>query len=75
MVVSALGMAMLPARISGTPAPFLNRAGQPIAGSVSEKIWVDINGVRQGMVIRGENLANPVLLWVHGRVMPVTSAS
>lgn len=35
-------------------------------GSISEKIHVDINGVRQGMFINGRNRANPVLLWVHG---------
>jgi pimeloyl-ACP methyl ester carboxylesterase len=51
---------------SGTPPPFLDPAGRPFAASVSEKTWVNINGVRQGMVIRGENVANPVLLWVHG---------
>jgi pimeloyl-ACP methyl ester carboxylesterase len=50
----------------GTPRPFLDAAGRPIAGSISEKIWVDINGVKQGMVIRGKNVANPVLLVVHG---------
>jgi len=27
---------------------------------------VPINGVRQGLVIRSSNAANPVLLWVHG---------
>jgi pimeloyl-ACP methyl ester carboxylesterase len=32
----------------------------------TEKTWTDINGVEQGMVIRGSSLANPVLLWVHG---------
>jgi pimeloyl-ACP methyl ester carboxylesterase len=37
-----------------------------LPGSIAEKTWVDINGVKQGMVIRGKNPANPVLLWVHG---------
>lgn len=27
---------------------------------------MEINGVQQGMVIRGQDVANPVLLWVHG---------
>jgi hypothetical protein len=27
---------------------------------------VDINGVKQGMVIHGRDVRHPVLLWVHG---------
>jgi pimeloyl-ACP methyl ester carboxylesterase len=50
----------------GTPRPFRDAAGTPLAGSISEKTWADINGVRQGMVIRGRSEHNPVLLWVHG---------
>lgn len=36
------------------------------SGSIPQKLSVLINGVRQGMVIRGEDVSNPVLLWVHG---------
>jgi pimeloyl-ACP methyl ester carboxylesterase len=50
----------------GTPKPILDSAGGPLPGSVSEKIWVDVNGIKQGMVIRGRDVRNPVLLWVHG---------
>jgi pimeloyl-ACP methyl ester carboxylesterase len=35
-------------------------------GSIAEKVWVSINGVAQGMFIRGRNRSDPVLLWVHG---------
>ena len=35
-------------------------------GSVAEKVWVSINGVAQGMFIKGSNRSDPVLLWVHG---------
>jgi pimeloyl-ACP methyl ester carboxylesterase len=48
------------------PAPFRDERGSVRAGSISEKVHVDINGVRQGMVIRGEDVTNPVLLVVHG---------
>jgi hypothetical protein len=34
--------------------------------SISEKRWVDINGIEQGMFIESQNDANPVLLVVHG---------
>jgi pimeloyl-ACP methyl ester carboxylesterase len=50
----------------GTPKPFLDNGGQPLAGSISEKIRVDINGVEQGMFIQGRNTGNPVLLYLHG---------
>ncbi|MCK6695219.1 MAG: alpha/beta hydrolase, partial [Thermoanaerobaculia bacterium] len=36
----------------GVSTPFLDENGQPLAGSISEKIRVDINGVQQGMFIR-----------------------
>jgi pimeloyl-ACP methyl ester carboxylesterase len=48
------------------PAPFLDEHGAVLPGSVSEKVHVEINGVRQGLVIRGEDVTNPVLLVVHG---------
>jgi len=50
----------------GTPKPFLDDGGQPLAGSISEKIRVDINGIEQGMFIKGGNGGNPVLLYLHG---------
>lgn len=40
--------------------------GNMIQGSISEKVWVEINGIRQGMFIRGENPQNPVILYLHG---------
>jgi len=50
----------------GMPKPFLDDGGQPLAGSISEKIRVDINGIEQGMFIKGGNGGNPVLLYLHG---------
>lgn len=50
----------------GKPQPFLDAAGNPLEGSISEKIHVDIHGVRQGMFIKSKNAAHPVLLYVHG---------
>jgi pimeloyl-ACP methyl ester carboxylesterase len=53
-------------RSPGKPRPFLDGAGHIQAGSLSEKIRVNINGIEQGMFIKGKNRSNPVLLWVHG---------
>ena len=33
---------------------------------MNEKIFVDINGTKQGMFLQGENIENPVLLFLHG---------
>lgn len=52
----------------GTPKPFLDDKGKPLIGSISEKVFVDINGVEQGMFIKGQNAGNPVLLYLHGGV-------
>jgi pimeloyl-ACP methyl ester carboxylesterase len=52
----------------GTPKPFLDDRGKPLRGSISEKIWVNINGVEQGMFIQGRDAGNPVLLYLHGGV-------
>jgi pimeloyl-ACP methyl ester carboxylesterase len=50
----------------GKPEPFLDENGKPLAGSLSEKIRVNINGVEQGMFIKSKNINNPVLLFLHG---------
>ena len=50
----------------GTPKPFLDEDGKPLPGSISEKTFVDINGVKQGMFIKSKNINNPVLLYLHG---------
>jgi pimeloyl-ACP methyl ester carboxylesterase len=50
----------------GKVKPFLDEQGRVLAGSIAEKIHVNINGVQQGMFIMGKNVGNPVLLFVHG---------
>jgi len=50
----------------GKVKPFRDQEGKVLAGSVSEKIFMTIGGVEQGMFIRGKDTDNPVLLFVHG---------
>jgi pimeloyl-ACP methyl ester carboxylesterase len=50
----------------GKTKPFLGENGKPLPGSISEKIFVNINGVQQGMIIKSKDISNPVLLYVHG---------
>jgi pimeloyl-ACP methyl ester carboxylesterase len=61
ILVGAL-LAMSP----GRPEPILDQNGRPLAGSLSEKIFVDINGVPQGMFIQSKDSNNPILLYLHG---------
>ncbi len=50
----------------GKPKSFIDENGQPLAGSLSEKIRVNINGVPQGMFIKSRDVNHPVLLFLHG---------
>jgi pimeloyl-ACP methyl ester carboxylesterase len=50
----------------GKPLPFLDENGKTLRASISEKIFVNINGVQQGMIIKSKDLSNPVLLYLHG---------
>lgn len=59
-------MGVLAALSPGKPKPFLDQSGMEIPGSISEKIRIPINGVEQGMFIKGKDKTKPVLLFVHG---------
>ncbi len=50
----------------GKPTPFVDGNGNPLAGSISEKVFVNINGVEQGMFIKSKDATHPVLLFLHG---------
>jgi pimeloyl-ACP methyl ester carboxylesterase len=68
-VVTALGVLLL--RRSGLcsrgePLPLTGPDGRRLPDSVSEKAYVDVGGVRQGMFIQGVDVRNPVLLYLHG---------
>jgi pimeloyl-ACP methyl ester carboxylesterase len=50
----------------GTPVQFIDKDATVLEGSISEKIFVNIGGVKQGMFVRSKNPDNPVLLFLHG---------
>jgi pimeloyl-ACP methyl ester carboxylesterase len=62
LITVVILLAMSPGKLK----PFLGDNGKPLEGSISEKIYVEINGVQQGMFIQSKDLHNPVLLFVHG---------
>jgi pimeloyl-ACP methyl ester carboxylesterase len=50
----------------GKIKPYVDDSGNPIPGSISEKIYVNINGMEQGMIIKSKDSSHPVLLYLHG---------
>lgn len=50
----------------GKPTPYVDENRQLLPDSISEKVFVDVNGVKQGMFIKGKDINNPVLLYLHG---------
>jgi pimeloyl-ACP methyl ester carboxylesterase len=45
---------------------FTDQNGRKIKNSMAEKCFVEINGVKMGMMIKSKDISNPVLLFVHG---------
>lgn len=61
-----IGLLIIFINSPGKLVPLKDTRGNVIQGCVSEKVWVEINGIKQGMFIRGENPQNPVILYLHG---------
>lgn len=51
--------------ITGTVKTFCEDNGMELSGSIAEKIYVKVNGVEQGMIIREKDMNNPVLLFLY----------
>jgi pimeloyl-ACP methyl ester carboxylesterase len=71
IIASFLGCVLILAGVlyivsPGKLKPLLDENGKPLVASISEKCFVNINAVKQGMFIRGRDIKNPVLLYVHG---------
>ncbi|MBE0649953.1 MAG: alpha/beta hydrolase [Bacteroidales bacterium] len=50
----------------GKPKPYVDKRGNLLAGSLSEKVFINIGGVKQGMFIKSKDSTHPVLLYLHG---------
>ena len=57
----------------GKPKPFLDKSSNPLPGSISEKTYVQINGIRQGMIIRGQDQTLPTISLILGILSIVLS--
>lgn len=64
LIIIALLLALSP----GRPQPFPGPTGEPLAGSLSEKVFTDIGGIKQGMFLRSRDTTQPVLLYLHGGI-------
>jgi pimeloyl-ACP methyl ester carboxylesterase len=51
---------------AGRLKPVLDDVGRVLPDDIREKRFVDVNGTRQGMFLRGKDVGNPVLLYLHG---------
>lgn len=50
----------------GFTAPFVDARGRPVPGSIASLERIMLGGVEQGVLIRGIDRTNPVLLYLHG---------
>jgi pimeloyl-ACP methyl ester carboxylesterase len=67
LLVLGLGLVgVLIAWSPGQPRPFIDDKGNVLEFSLADKVFVEINGVQQGMFIKSRDIRNPVLLFVHG---------
>ena len=64
--VMLIGLLVILIYSPGKLPPLKDENGKVIPGSISEKVWLEIGGIKQGMFIRGENPKNPVILYLHG---------
>lgn len=68
--IMALGVIAFVAAVclnsSRRPRPYLGADGKPLSGSISEKLFLDINGAKQGLFVKGVSPEDPVLLYLHG---------
>jgi len=50
----------------GKMRQFTNENGEVLENSLSEKAFIEINGIKMGMIIESKDISNPILLFVHG---------
>ncbi len=60
------GLGVMAALSPGQPEALRDDMGRVWGGSLSEKVFVQINGIRQGMIIQSADQTHPILLFLHG---------
>lgn len=64
--VIILGSILIMISWGGQVEPFRDEEGNRVENSIAEKVFLETNGVKLGMIIRGKDINNPVLLFLHG---------
>lgn len=65
LIVLILLVIVLIASSKGLPE-LVDEQNHSFTNSISKKEFIEINGIKQGIFLRGESLDNPVLLFLHG---------
>ncbi len=58
--------AVLLALSPGKLTQFTDENGKGLENSICKKVFVQVNNTEMGMIIKGKDVSNPVLLFVHG---------
>jgi pimeloyl-ACP methyl ester carboxylesterase len=66
LLLLTVGLLVLWTLSPGRPTAVRGPDGKPVPGSISEKVFVSIHGVDQGMFIISKDPHNPVMLVLHG---------
>ena len=66
LTVASIGIAGLAWISPGRLEPLRDETGAIIPGSISERMFVEIGGIRQGMFIQSVDPSNSVVLFLHG---------
>ena len=64
--ILSIGLVVIALNSSGKLEMLKDSEGKEIVGSLTEKTFIEIGGIRQGFFIRAENPENPVILFLHG---------
>jgi pimeloyl-ACP methyl ester carboxylesterase len=61
-----IGIAVIAVNSPGRLEPLKDKDGNVIANSLTERLFLEIGGIQQGLFLRSENTKTPVILFLHG---------